>query len=216
MRWADTFLDLLYPKCCPGCGKKTEKEKPWCEACIRSFWSPRMLAGAGTRHLDGCYTLTLYSGGIRSALIRLKYGGKREIGASFGQLLSRFPWWERLTGYTLAVPVPLHAARKKARGYNQTDLIFERPLKALGKEYDPDLLVRIRHTDVQSRLDLDRRRANVKGAFHVNRGREIRGASILLVDDIYTTGATLHEAARELKRAGAAHVMGLTLSSGSV
>ncbi len=216
MKWADTLLDLLYPQCCPGCGKKTEKDRPWCEACIRSFWSPRMLSGAGTRHLDGCYTLTMYRGGIRDALIGLKYGRKRELAASFAPLLARFPWWDRLSGFPLAVPVPLYKERKRDRGYNQTDLIFAHPLRALGKEYDPDLLVRIRHTDVQSRLDLDGRRNNVKGAFHVNRGKEIRGASILLVDDIYTTGATLHEAARELKRAGAAHVMGLTLSSGSV
>lgn len=88
-------------------------------------------------------------------------------------------------------------------------------MKTLGKRYDPDMLVRIRPTETQSLLDQESRKANVRGVFHINRGRDIRGENILLLDDVYTTGATMHEAARELKRAGASSVMGLVMASGA-
>ena len=153
--------------------------------------------------------------GIRHALLGLKYSGKSEISPTFSLLLEKFPWWHRLEDYTLAVPIPLYKERQKARGYNQTDLIFQQFLKDMGKSYDPEALVRIRHTHVQSTLDKEARRKNMEGVFHVNRGKQFKGASILLVDDIYTTGVTMHEAARELRRAGAKSVMGLTLASGA-
>lgn len=215
MKWMSDLLDLLYPQCCPGCGRKTTKEAPWCESCIRSFWSPRQIGSAGDAYLKGCYTLCQYQGGIRHALIGLKYSGKSDIGRTFASLLRRFPWWHRLEAYTLTVPIPLYREREKIRGYNQTDLIFQSFLEAAGKTYDPQALVRVRHTHVQSTLDREARRKNMAGVFHVNKGREFKGKSILLVDDIYTTGVTLHEAAKELRRAGAKDVMGLTLASGA-
>ncbi len=215
MKWIDTLLDLIYPQRCPGCGSKTTKDHPWCERCIQSFWAPRQIGSAGDTHLQGCYTLCMYHGGIRHALIGLKYSGRSEIAPTFAPLLARFPWWYRLEDYDLAVPVPLYRERQKARGYNQTDLIFKDFLEKIGKSYDPEALVRIHHTRVQSTLDKEARKRNMAGVFHVNRGRELRGRSILLVDDIYTTGVTMHEAARELKRAGAKDVMGMTLASGA-
>ena len=137
-------------------------------------------------------------------------------GASFPRCWRPFPGGARLSSYDLAVPVPLSAARRSERGYNQCDEIFSDFLTRAGKEYIPDFLVRIRDTKVQSKLSREARRDNVRGAFHVNRGRSAAGRRVLLVDDVYTTGATLGEAARELRRAGALSVMGFTAASGAV
>lgn len=213
--WKKALLDLLFPCCCPGCGKMTDAEAPWCEDCIRLFWHPRLLSRSHDRALEGCYACCQYEEGIRRCIIGLKYNGKKEYESSFPMLLDRFPWWARLKNYDVAVPVPLSGERKKERGYNQCDLIFQTYMKTLGKRYDPDMLVRIRPTETQSLLDQESRKANVRGVFHINWGRDIRGENILLLDDVYTTGATMHEAARELKRAGASSVMGLVMASGA-
>lgn len=215
MKWAEAILDLFFPRCCPGCGRVTESERPWCEACIRTFWYPRLLNSASGGALDGCYTCGQYDEGLRAAILRLKYGGQRHLGESFSMLLHRFPWWDRLESYDLAAPVPLSAARMRERGYNQCDLMYQAFMKQMGKTYDPELLVRIRHTKVQSSLDREARRQNVKNAFHLNRRRQVEGRRVLLLDDVYTTGATLREAAKELRRVGAVSVMGFTMASGA-
>lgn len=216
MKWGQALLDLLFPCCCPGCGKVTGAERPWCEDCLRTFWDPRLLSRSHSRELEGCYACCRYAGALRSCIIQLKYNGRKNRGRVFPMLLARFPWWDRLALYDLAVPVPLSAARKESRGYNQCDLIFQPYMESIGKSYDPDFLVRLRDTKTQSELDREARLRNVKGAFHINRGRSARGRRILLLDDVYTTGATMREAARELRRAGAVSVMGLAIASGAI
>jgi len=216
MNLFEDALELIFPTCCPGCGEKTMRENPWCAACVPKFWYPRMIAGAAHGHFMGCYTCCQYTEGIRTCLIKLKYGYREDLTVAFPPLLEKFPWWDRLAEIDLAAPVPLHRERLRQRGYNQVDLIFQKFLEGLGKSYDADLLVRVRQTGKQTERDLEARRENVRGAFHINREKNIQGKPILLVDDIYTTGATMHEAARELCRAGAEAVIGMTMASGAV
>ena len=216
MKWGQALLDLFFPVCCPGCGTVTGADRPWCESCIRKFWYPRFINTASSRDLEGCYTCGQYEAGIRDCIIQLKYRGQKHLGQTFPMLLERFPWWERIAVYDLAAPIPLSAARKKERGYNQCDLIYQTFMGRAGKAYDPELLVRIRNTNVQSKLEREARRQNVKNAFHIHPERSVAGRRILLLDDVYTTGATIREAAKELRRAGAASVMGFTIASGAL
>lgn len=215
MNLFEPFLDLVFPVCCPGCGVKTEKGNPWCAECVPKFWHPRMIDGSAAGHFAGCYTCCQYTEGIRTCLIKLKYGHREDFAEAFPPLLENFPWWDRLADIEIAAPVPLYHERLRARGYNQVDLIFENFLTARGIAYDPALLVRVRPTGKQTERDPEARRKNVRGAFHINRGKEIKGKTVLLVDDIYTTGATMQEAARELRRAGAEKIIGMTVASGA-
>ncbi len=216
MEILNDFLDMIYPRVCPGCGRKSDSTANWCDPCQRKFWNPRLLNSSVTHSLHGCYTLCNYDEGIRKCIIQLKYNGKSELKRVFPELLEKFPWWDRLEKYTLVIPIPLSRSHSKERGYNQTDIIFEEWAGKSGKIYYPQGLVRIRNTETQSLLSKEERYMNMRGVFHINRGIDVRGKYILLVDDVYTTGATMESAAGELKRAGAEDVIGITLASGAI
>ena len=115
----------------------------------------------------------------------------------------------------LVIPIPLSSEKKKWRGYNQVDLMFGTWMKEAGYDYRTDALVRIRSAHTQSLLSRKERFQNIKGVFHIARSMDVKGETILVVDDIYTTGATMEAAAHELMRAGAKKVMGMTIASGA-
>jgi ComF family protein len=112
----------------------------------------------------------------------------------------------------LVLPVPLHWTRLFARRYNQAGLLAHAIRAAGGPPVAPDWLVRRRRTPSQGRLGAAARARNVRGAFALRPGRSIRGKRIVLIDDVLTTGATVEECARVLRRAGAEFVGVLTLA----
>ena len=114
-----------------------------------------------------------------------------------------------MTAADLLLPVPLHPRRLKARGFNQALLLAQGfPDRPTGLE----VLKRLRHTVPQVGLNPKERRDNVKGAFGVSQPAAVKGRKILLIDDLYTTGSTVRECARVLRRAGAARVEVLTVA----
>jgi ComF family protein len=117
-----------------------------------------------------------------------------------------------LTPDFLTVPVPLHIRRLRERGFNQSLLLAKVVATDLGTQLDYLSLVRIRHTRAQTGLRKEERRKNVKDAFSVIYPEIIKGKKILLVDDVFTTGYTLNECARTLKKSGAMVVICLTLA----
>jgi ComF family protein len=171
---------------------------------------------------DGARSFGLYTGNLRQAVLRLKFGGDERLGARLGELLAS-PW-DALPqvgefASPLIVPVPLHASRRRERGFNQSDLLAAGLVRALGRQnagaappVAKACLRRKRATPPQTGLSVAARRENLQGAFEVVKPQAVRGRRIVLVDDVMTTGATLSACARALKRAGAAQVMGLTLA----
>lgn len=119
----------------------------------------------------------------------------------------------RRWGIEEIIPVPLHPARKRTRGYNQADILAEELGKILDIPVNRKVLYRIRNTKPQKNLDNMQRISNLKGAFAVSKQQGVKKA-VLLVDDIYTTGSTIHKAAYMLKLAGAEKVYFLTISIG--
>lgn len=216
MKLLDDFLSLLYPTCCPGCGKVMDADVVWCEDCLRPLWDPRLVNSSFSDHLEGCYTLCNYEGAVRQCILQLKYGGRIGRKQVFPPLLTRFPFWDRLEECDMVIPVPLSKKKQKERGYNQVDVIFQDWMKKQGWIYIADGLVRFRNTYTQSLLSKEERYKNSKGAFHIRPGVEVVGKTVLCVDDVYTTGATLSAVAHELHRAGAKKVMGLTIASGAM
>ncbi|MBF0619038.1 MAG: ComF family protein [Candidatus Omnitrophica bacterium] len=118
----------------------------------------------------------------------------------------------RFSTADMIIPVPLHATRMRERGYNQAELLAERAADILGKPLQNGLLVRHRYTPRQSELGQKERLNNIANAFSIKSRLQIQGKSVILVDDLLTTGATASSAAGALKAAGASKVTLLTLS----
>jgi ComF family protein len=118
---------------------------------------------------------------------------------------------DRLRGrqFDLIVPVPLHPARQRERGFNQASLLAELLARQSSIPLKP-LLERIRYTNTQTALDRSERMENLHNAFRLRKNVDVRGLRVLLVDDVLTTGSTMNECARVLKRAGALSVYGAT------
>ncbi len=141
---------------------------------------------------------------LRAIVHALKYGGRRRVAGPLAERLAA-AGAGILDGADVVVPVPLHRARQRARGFNQAAELAQR----LGVPV-AHLLRRVRATPSQTDLPAARRHANVRGAFALARGASPRGATVVLVDDVETTGATLEACARVLRDAGAKEVRALT------
>lgn len=191
--------ELLYPWCCPGCGKLTSYKTIWCGSCINDTWNPRLVNSSVTDHLDGCYTLCDYHSGMRKCILQLKYNGKSELSKAFPPLLDRFPWWDRMEDFKIVIPVPLASRKMKERGYNQVDKMFQKWMESAGKEYFPQGLVRLRRGETQSLLTRVERYKNIKGAFHINKGMDVKGRKILLVDPCCGSGSFLLAIIRKIR-----------------
>ena len=160
-----------------------------------------------------------YQQGLRDLLHLLKYQHVRPAAAVLGRMLA-----EVIADLAEAfgseppvvIAVPLHAAKLRQRGFNQSDLIARAALKlrpaALALKINPGALVRHKATESQTGLTPQQRRQNLRGAFRVQRPADIQGRDFLLVDDIFTTGATVSECARVLRRAGAERVFVATVA----
>ena len=162
----------------------------------------------------------IYQGKLRSLLHLLKYDGMEPLAKRLGALLAEqvlaIP---ELPTDLLAVPVPLYRKKRRSRGFNQSELLARGLLAALCRrrpelhvQLASALLVRKRATESQAGLSPHGRRVNVRGAFAVPRPDAVKGRSVLLIDDIYTTGATARACTQALRRAGAASVLVATVA----
>jgi ComF family protein len=149
---------------------------------------------------------------VRSAIHRFKYGGKGGYAKYFGYEMARFADYSDVPFVDFVVPVPIHRKRMLTRGYNQCELLAE----VFAKERDEvciNLLERVKNTRPQSGLKKSQREQNIKGAFALSDiGIDIKGKNIMVIDDIFTTGSTMDECAKVLKKHGAAHVYAMCLS----
>jgi len=114
--------------------------------------------------------------------------------------------------FDLIVPIPLHPVRLRERGYNQSALLSLSLSRHYGILHDENVLIRPKMTHTQTELGAKQRWTNMEGAFRIQGSTDVKGKNIVLIDDLYTTGATLHNAAQVLKNAGAARVGALTFS----
>lgn len=234
-------LDLIYPRglYCSCCDKIIDSTRPYqlCDDCMASFkWANcrtcskcgKPLSKANTRDICfSCaehqhfyrrgYTCTEYGSCERILLHKLKYQSDTSVVETIGESLSDMLIARGATCYDLIVPVPSHPSRRKARGYNQAELIAREVAKRLDTPCRADILARTVQTKALRSKTPDERRAELRGAFRINKGKEaaVVDMRILVVDDIYTTGATMDAVSVLLDDAGAEYVDIASFASGA-
>jgi ComF family protein len=150
---------------------------------------------------------------ILHAIHQFKYGNNISVGALLASFMANFSFPDvDFTGYSLIIPVPLHIKRLRQRGFNQSLVLARALAKKKQISVNFSLLKRHKFTETQTGLNKAERNKNIKGAFEVSDKKKIAGKNVILVDDVYTTGATINECAKILTKAGAQKVTVLTLA----
>lgn len=194
---------LLTPPWCLRCGKKLGGEEEFCGDCLKK------------EHVFDAGRALYEYGSVAGAIYRMKYGKRQEYADFFGEETERYlgSFLSRIHPDAI-VPIPLHKKRQRMRGYNQAALLA----KALGKRTEipvlENLLIRVKNTTPLKLQNPVERQNNLKKAFNITRN-DVKLKTILLVDDIYTTGSTMDEAASVLKRSGVQSVYFVTLACGA-
>jgi ComF family protein len=228
----EAAVSLLYPPVCTICGRSIRAGEylcdqcetkvvrivaPFCEKCSEPF--DGSITGAFT--CANCAHRTIYfeaavaayrgRGIVRQIIHEFKYGHQIHLRHLVARWLHAALDDERLLGcrFDVIVAVPLHPTRQRERGFNQAGLLVEL-LSAQTRIPAKPLLERTRYTTTQTALDRSERMENLHNAFRLRKNANVRGLRVLLVDDVLTTGSTLNECARILKRAGALSIHAAT------
>lgn len=224
----ERFKQALGHLLCPGCLDEYQTiESPICTQCGMMFKSRE-----GEDHICGeCITVPkhfhmaraagIYGSSLMAVIHSFKYKGKLQFARPLSLLLlNRFIDFWNLDEIDVVIPVPLHIRKMRSRGFNQSILLVKpwiKWLKAAGPDrknirIDSNNLVRSQWTEPQFGLGKNKRLKNVKNAFKIKDASRFTDRNILLVDDVYTTGATVNECARILLKSGAGRIMVLTLA----
>jgi ComF family protein len=217
MKGKEFLLDLIFPKFCLGCKREGTFLCEDCFSILEISTSHQKFRG---KNLTDLYFPVNYENFLVKKLIQnFKYPPlirelKREIALI---IISHFLLLDKKHDFSdfVLVPIPLSKKKLKWRGFNQAEEIAKELANFLKIPLISDCLVKIKETKDQVELSEKERRENVKGAFFVKNKGEIFGRNILLIDDVFTTGATMEEAARVLKEAGAKKIVGIVVAKAS-
>lgn len=232
-RLTEILLDLLFPRRCPFCGAISEGicdecrrkaafiEHPFCYRCGKPLAeADRELCGDCRSHrhvFRQGRALLAYDETVREAVYSVKYRNKREYLEYFAQeMADRFQKELKIWKPQAVIPVPMHKTAQRTRGYNQAEILAGYFGKETGLPVYPKALRKIRRTANQKELDRRQRQSNLRGAFdldarYLNEKGRLPWKRVLLVDDVFTTGSTLDEAARVLRTYGVEEVYFVTI-----
>lgn len=227
------LLNLVFPLRCLGCDDVLDDEKGYlfCDECLKTceffrFKSRCRICSAPAEDGNLCaycrthernfiknISCARYSGAIKEAVKRFKFDKRGDLYRGLGEILADEISDSKLSAIDIITAVPLHKNRLKERGFNQSELLAKYVSKELAVAYAPKALIKVKDVPPQSSLKTPaERKKNVSGAFAVNDAEIIKGKNILLIDDVFTTGATLSEISRVLIKNGAKTVYTATVA----
>ncbi|MDD7218770.1 MAG: ComF family protein [Clostridia bacterium] len=232
-RILNNVLNILYPRCCPICHRILKDQNrmicPECEKRIHPVGQPRCYkCGKPVQKGEYCPDcqhhphlfeqgrgIFVYNDLMRRSLIRYKYYGCREYGDFYARSMYIFAKKEiEIWKPDLIVPVPLHRSKLRMRGFNQAADLAVKLSQYTGIPADTSLVEKIRKTKSQKKLSAYERRKNLEEAFRVK--RSLPGFTILVIDDVYTTGSTIDAMAACLRKKGADKIFFLTVCIGRI
>ncbi len=229
-----SFVSLCFPAHCAVCRDATPDGCHLCETCeqdVEPIQAPRCekcsspfpgaiteqftCANCGERdlHFDCAIACYVSSGPVRDFVHGFKYFGQTHLRHTLAAWLAETLDDPRMTAqpFDALVPVPLHHVRQREREFNQAE-VLARLIAPRAQRPVWNALKRIRKTPTQTRLDRSERMENLRGAFKVRRPAQVKGKHLVLVDDVFTTGSTVEECSRVLRKAGAASVRVITIA----
>ncbi|MFC1480349.1 ComF family protein [Candidatus Omnitrophota bacterium] len=210
-----SYINILLPSSCAACGKSLAAYPlPVCPRCLRLILAKNPPAIQSSNHLKKIWSCRPYEDVVRECIKKFKYREKRHMMIVFENMIRKFLSENNLPSdpVDLIVPVPLHPIRRHARGYNQSELISEALSGRFSAPVCSHALIKTKNTVPQMGLSRKNRIKNLKNSFAVVDRLYLVGKSILLVDDIMTTGATLDTCAVTLLGAGVKEVFAFTLA----
>ncbi|HEV8283579.1 MAG TPA: ComF family protein [Chitinophagaceae bacterium] len=209
----NSVLHLLFPHVCSGCGSDIlSEESMLCMRCIsempetnfhryhnnpveKIFWGRLPIVSATAQYFFTKESL------MQHLMHQLKYKGNKELGKLLGRLIGNdLKQTDRFNNIDALIPLPLFSAKEKRRGYNQATILCEGIAEVMNKEILKDVIVRIQHTETQTKKGRMERWQNMEGKFELIKPEKIAHKHVLLVDDVITTGATLEACGQELMR----------------
>lgn len=236
-KFLEALCDLIYPPVCILCKRLISAEEkdislclscqntieknlpPFCQKCSRHLEESLNgdLCHQCTRtpyHFDRVWATTVYNKTLTRLIHRFKYQNKTVLRKIFSKLIFSFikDYHIDLSTFDFIVPIPLHPTRLRERGFNQAQLLAESLANELPATLLINQLLRTHYTRNQALLGKKERWTNIQGAFTIKGSLEFKGKNVLLIDDLFTTGTTISEAARILKENGANNVSALTLA----
>ncbi len=202
--------DIIWPKKCIVCNCRCAlgRREALCDDCKRSVTKISTNFVEPDRYFEETIAALPYDGNVRNALLRYKFYGFKYLGMAFSSALKICLEDYNINDYSVICPVPIHKLRN--REYNQSLVIAQELSKSLGIPLCPDLLIKVKNLSPLSKMGYEMRKESVRGAIDFNLKYDIFGKSVLLVDDIYTTGSTADECSKILRMHGAEKVTILT------
>ena len=229
-----SLLDFLFPPVCPHCGALVATQGDWCKTCFTDLLHIRHVPHKFLHHVDDVCVLAEYRGGLKSMIYDVKFNEKKEQSKGAAPFLASYNFYMKydtrsITGdncknvYDYIVPVPSSEKKKAKRGYNQVDLFFAdwaHTLHQINKAHFIwlDCIYKFDTSNDMWALTNKERHQNIDDAFVIRAeydNIELKNKSILIVDDIYTTGATIEAVAKVLRTYQPFKIDALTLASGS-
>lgn len=227
------LLDILFPPICINCKKfleQSEKENSICNLCFSKInihttlfcgkCRARLPENKKICHKDAVYLLgaaTDYNEEIKNLIHVFKYQSWTRIKKPLEQIINCYLknlWLEKpnLTNFII-IPIPLHKTRKQERGFNQAELLGEIIAEKLQLPLKINVLIKTKETKSQAELkDWEKRKENLRESFMVQQPEQIKDKNIILIDDVYTSGATINEAAKTLRDSGARKILALVIA----
>lgn len=218
----DWLWDFIYPPTCPHCGRAVKMQGEWCSSCLEEVIHIRQVPSQQLQYLEYVYVLASYEGGVKRIIHDVKFNGKKEQSKGVAPFFISFDFYKLQPQPYWVIPVPISSRKAQKRGYNQVDILF----KTFIEKYETscswqwfDCLAKANTDEDMWALSQSERFQNVKGVYRLGNplyASYIAGKHIVLVDDIYTTGATLEAIGALLAPYHPASIGGIALASGTV
>lgn len=213
MKIINKILGVFFPRTCGFCNKKIN-ERYTCRKCLNiiEYYHEMVVitTTVGEMYCDKIFSALNYEGILKNKMLSYKFHDAKYLGVCFAELLVKLIKKHNLKA-DIIVAVPISKERLRERGYNQSEVIAKKVSELIGIKYQKNILLKIANNLRQSELSLYERKENVKNVYSIKNIENVKDKKVILIDDIFTTGATLNECAKVLKQSGALEVIALTV-----